>query len=480
MKIDTQIREDHQAKLTVEIDADQMEEMKRRAASKIARKVKIPGFRPGKAPYPVIVRTVGEPAVLEEAIELLVETQYSKIIEESQIKPYGPGALEGVPSMDPVTLEFVVPLEAEVTLGEYQSIRKDYELPAVIDDDVEKVIKEAREQQAVIEPVERPAELGDLVTLKISAERQNEEDEAKKTFIQERSTQLIVRGEADASDEEWPYEGFSQNLVGLSAGDTRDITFTYPEDSRLEELRGVTAEYHVTVENVKKRTLPEIDDELARSLGDFEDLESLRKNVRESLEQQRMQEYNEEYDNEIVKQAVGMSAFKYPPQMLEREIDTVLDDLAHRMSHQGMDMDLYLKIRGMDMAALRDEIKPVAEARIRRALFFVEFGKSEKIEIKPEELEKQAISTMNYLYGTLDEKDQKKLMNRDVQNNIIGNVLADMLSQRSLEKFRNLARGIVEEENTETAAPEAIFTDSEPAAEENTTLASEEVQQETE
>jgi hypothetical protein len=175
------------------------------------------------------------------------------------------------------------------------------------------------------------------------------------------------------------------------------------------------------------------------------------------------------------------------------------------------------------MAAFREEVKPVAVERIQRALFLVEFGKAENVEVKPEELEKQAISTMNYLYGTLDEKDQKKLMSREVQNNIIGNVLADMLSQRALEKFRNVARGIAEEQTgeeeatpatdgtpsetpetatatTDTAAVEpataeqateaapaadsasfeAALTDNEPSPAEGAAPASEDVQQETE
>jgi trigger factor len=144
----------------------------------------------------------------------------------------------------------------------------------------------------------------------------------------------------------------------------------------------------------------------------------------------------------------------------------VVDDLGHRLSHQGMDIELYLKIRNLDMEGFRKEVTPVAEERIQRALFLVELGRAENVQIQPEELEKQAVSTMNYLYGTLEEKDQRKLMSREVQNNIIGNVLAEMLSTRSLEKFRNIARGIVEEQPAEEAAAETEdATGSEPAIE---------------
>ena len=174
MKIETQFLEDHQAKLIVEVEPEQMEEMKRRAALKLSRRVKIPGFRPGKAPYPVIVRTIGDATIAEEALELLVEDIYPKVIKEAEIEPYGPGKLEKVASMEPLTLEFVIPLDAKVTLGDYRSMRKSYEPKPVTDQDVEDAIKELQERQALVEPVERAAEEGDVVTVRLSGERKDE------------------------------------------------------------------------------------------------------------------------------------------------------------------------------------------------------------------------------------------------------------------------------------------------------------------
>jgi len=122
LKIDKEHLEDQQVKLTVEIDTDQVEASKRKAAKKIARQIKVPGFRPGKAPYQVIRRQVGDEAIMEESIELLVNDVYPKIIEEAEIEPYGPGNLENVVNLDPMTLEFVVPLMAEIEVPDYQSI----------------------------------------------------------------------------------------------------------------------------------------------------------------------------------------------------------------------------------------------------------------------------------------------------------------------------------------------------------------------
>ena len=193
MKIETEIQEDHQAKLTVEVEVDVMEGMKRRAARKIARRVRIPGFRPGKAPYQVIVRQLGEGAILEEALEMLVEDIYPKIIEDTEIKPYGPGSLDNVVSLEPPVLEFMVPLDAEVTLGDYRSLRKPYEPSEVSDDDVNKVLENLRERQAVIEPVERPAQEGDLVTVRLSATKRTQVEDEDPNLISERSAPMIVR-----------------------------------------------------------------------------------------------------------------------------------------------------------------------------------------------------------------------------------------------------------------------------------------------
>lgn len=500
MKIETEVREDHQAKLTVQIEVERLDEMKRRAASKIARKVKLPGFRPGKAPYAVIVRQVGEAAVLEEAIEMLVEEVYPQVIKESEISAYGPGQLDGVPSMDPLTLEFVVPLEAEVTLGDYRSIQKPYEPVEVTDEDVDAVVQDLRERQAIIEPVERAAEIGDQVAVLLSAKRLNVEEGEEDSLVRERSYPIVVRPADDPDDEEWPFSGFSQNLIGLSAGDEKTLEYTYPDDSPYETLRGATAEFKFTIENVKARTLPDVDDELAKSVGEFETLDALRENIRESLVAEREQAYNDEYDEEIMGQAVESTTYKYPPQMLQREVDNVIENLAHRLEHQNATIDLYLKSRGMEMEELRKEVEPVAETRLKRALFLVEFGKAENVQVKPEELEKEAVSTMNYLMQSLPEKDAKMLSNRDVQSNIVGNVLADLLSNRAMGRFRNLARGIEEEDTTEETGeagsedvelpePEVptaeiqteAASDQEPAAEETESQAgTEEVKQEAE
>jgi len=223
LKIEKEIRTDHQIKLTVEIDSDPFEKAKHRAARQLAKRVKIPGFRPGKAPYGVILRTVGEGAVVKQAMEILIEEQYPKIIEEAEIKPYGPGTLEKVPELDPPTLEFVIPLEAEVELGDYKSINFPYQVPETSDEDLDKSLEQIQKQNVRRETAERPAKIGDVVFIQISARRTDAENKTEATLIENRFSSATI--EEAENEYEWPYPGFSKELIGLSAQEEKTIEY---------------------------------------------------------------------------------------------------------------------------------------------------------------------------------------------------------------------------------------------------------------
>lgn len=458
MKIESQPLENHQVKLTVEVEPDVLEAAKHRAARQLAKRTKIPGFRPGKAPYNVITRQLGEANILEEAMDLLVSDIYPKVIEESGIHPYGPGNLEKIASMEPPVLEFVVPLEAEVKLGDYKSISSPYEPKEVSEQDVTNVLQDLLERQAVIEPVERPAQEGDVVAVRLSAHRTQEEEGQDPSLIRERSMPIIVQpetGESEQAEKEWPYPGFSRNLIGLSAGDERSLTHTFAEDADFESLRGVEAEFHFTVENVKSRTLPELNDEFATTVGEYADLAALQADIRQSLEQQAQESYDSEYGEKVLEEAVAQSEIQYPPQMLEREIDSVVDSLKSRLEQQKLDMDLYLKTREMDMAGLREEARPVAETRLRKSLVLLEIAKFEDIKVEQEELQSETMRTMDALSRSLPEKEARRLGNRDVFSSLVGSVMADMLTHKSMERLRDIASGKAAEQEAQAAAEAA-------------------------
>ena len=466
MKIEKEFTEDHQVKLTVNVDPDKLESSKKRAARNIARRMKIPGFRPGKAPYHVIMRYAGEATIVEEGIDILVQDIYPDLIQDAQIEPYGPGILENIPSLDPPILEFLIPLEAEVELGDYRSIRKDFSPTVVTDDDVEEILKNLQEQRAVVEPVERPAGVGDLVTVRISArEDNNSEQDLVDDLYPERSIPFQVRSDDDSTDDEWPFPGFSSHLVGLAAGEHGQVSNIYPDDGGDSIFSGKDVIFLFNVEDVKERTLPELTDEFASTIGEFKDIGVLREEIRDSLEKQAEHTYQEEYDQAILEQLVASSTIKFPPQMLDKQIENFIENLSSNLEQQNLDLDLYLKTRDMTFEELREDTTPVAQERLQRTLALIELAKSEEIEIDPEELQKETINAINAIYYSNDDGTDAKPTERDLAV-ITNNVLTAMLANQALERFRNIASG-VEELSQSKEENNLLGTDNEESAEEN-------------
>ena len=210
MKIEKEFRDDQQVLLTAELDSEVLEQFKRRAARNISKQAKISGFRPGKAPYDVVLRLYGEQAIEQEAIELIVEDYYPRFLDEAAVDPSGPGTLQEIVSINPPKFNFLIPLKPSVELCDYRSIRKDYNLEAVTDEDVSKVIENLRQNYAESEPVDRPAQEGDLVFVKITGKLVDAaEDEAP--VFNETPAELIVGGNEMRPDN-WPFDGFTKEI----------------------------------------------------------------------------------------------------------------------------------------------------------------------------------------------------------------------------------------------------------------------------
>jgi len=216
LKIEKQELENHQVKLVVEIEQVVLDEAKRRAAHKLARRTKIPGFRPGKAPYVMVVRHLGEAVVLEEAIESLVDDIYPKVIEESGIDTYGPGHLEEIKSLEPPVLEFVIALAPQVMLGDYYSIRIPYEPKEITEEDVNLNLAQLREHHAVIEQVDRPAQVSDQVRIRFSADR-IDSDGNTSTLYGENPLTVVIPNEGEEINQYLPVPDFEKCLLGKSA-----------------------------------------------------------------------------------------------------------------------------------------------------------------------------------------------------------------------------------------------------------------------
>ena len=440
MKIETQHLDDHQVKLTVEVEPDSVDTAKRKAARHIAQRTKIPGFRPGKAPYQVVLRQYGEAAIIEDAIEHLIDEIYPLVIEEVGIKPYGPGKLENVSSMEPMVLEFIVPLQAEVTLGDYSNIRVPYAPPETSQEAIEELLGELRERQAVLEPVERPAQSGDVVSVYIRGERVNPEEGQNPVITEEMPASMLVQDETvPLNPNEWPYPGFSVNLMGVSTGDEITVEQILPDDLEFKDLQGVSARFFVRVEDIKSRTLPELDDDFAQMVSDKDTMEALLTDIRGMLDFQGKQDYLDEYDSQVLDAAIEITGYKYPPQLIENEIDQFIENFKRRLKAEEMDFDLYLKARNTDLNGLREEVRPDAEKRARRSLMLFEIARVEDFQVNRGELQKRTSQTINQMTRNLSKKDASKFYDSGVFQNVVSNIMADMLSVRAVEYLRAIA-----------------------------------------
>jgi trigger factor len=450
LKIETEHLEDHQVKLTVELETAPLEKAKHQAARQIAKKVKIPGFRPGKAPYGVIVRTVGESAVVEDAIELLVNDIYPKVLEEAEIEAYGPGSLENVGSLEPPTLIFTVPLEPEVELGDYKALDISYEPPAVGDEQIDAKLKELQEQHVIRETVERPAEVGDMVFMQLSAHKTRAEEDEDATIYDGRFSSSVIHDPDHQPEQEWPYPGFSQELIGITAKAEKNITYTYPEDHGDENLQGVEVEFHVVVTNIQSRSYPELDDEFAKTASDFDTLEELKEDIRKDFEAEASQNYVDEYDTLVLDKLIEDSTIKYPPQMVEREKSELINNIDYQLSRQGISKELYLQIRRQSEEEFNAELSPVAEDRVKRGLVLMQVAKMEEIKVDPEILTAQAERTFNAVTRGMTPKDVQDLQKRGYTSALVYNINADLLTQKTMEYLRAIAKGEpLPEENNE-------------------------------
>lgn len=458
MNIQKTIEENHEAKLVVEVEAEKIEQYKRRAARKIAERAKIPGFRPGKAPYHMVVLNYGEQAVLEQAIDMFVDDEYANILKEAGVEPGAAGTLEAIDSLDPVKLTFRVPLAPEVDLGDYHSLRMPYEWTAPSQEEVDKALADLRQMYATTENVEREAREGDFVLVDVKSELPELNREGFATLIR-----------AEEQDAEWPYAGFAKELIGMKAGDVKTVKHTFPEDWDVEELKGKEAEMQVTVKVVRGVTLPELDDEFAKTVGAGETLDELKEAVKKDVEARSKAEYDDKYFVELIEKIKEGATFKYHQHSLDHESEHVLQDLSNRLAQQGMDLDTYFKFRNTTREKfIEEEVKPVAKKRLERSLILDEIVRREKLEVSNEALDAEFNNTIGSLI--MQGLDMRKIQGGKKGQQEFAQAVAmesanRVLTRQALDLLKSIAIGEYKSPE-ERAAQAAEETSAEAQAEE--------------
>jgi trigger factor len=429
LKIDTHTHEDRTLHMTVEVPEERVQPALKKAARELSKRYPLPGFRPGKAPYEHVVRQFGERAVYEVAMDDLSQSVYQEALDQEKIEAYGAASLNEF-ELKPMVLKFTVPLKPIVEMGDYRALRVPYDTPAVPEEEFERVLESLRDRQAVLEPVERAAALGDVATLDINSFI-NDGLNPSDFLMTDKDVALQLDENAD-----WPMPGFVPQVVGMAANDERKFDLTFPTDYANESLRGQVAHFEVTCREVKQRTLPEWNDDLAKEIGDFQTLDELKVRVREDLQKQAERSTLREYQDKVLNQLVEQATVQYPPALLETEVDDLIEDLDSRLREQRLTLEDYLKIEGKSLEQAREDFKPRAEQRLKRALILGRLVEAEKLDVQPEEVVEQ-IEQSSGLWGEQAGRVREFLTSDKGRQSLV----VDMLTTKAIARLTAIARG---------------------------------------
>jgi trigger factor len=399
VKVSSERIEGAQVVMTIEIEPERLDQARERALRKLAPRAKVPGFRPGKAPANLIRQYFGEERILDEALDELVPQAYVEAVKaDESIEPIAQPRLV-VETTDPLVVKATIPVRPTVELGEYRSVRVTPE-PIVVDESrVDDVLQEIRRSQATFEPVETPIKWRDRVRLEVEAWVEVEgaaptlvDPSGKPLVASKQREPLVQKQEADlqlVEERDVLFPGFEEQLLGHKRGDTFEFELPVPDDIGSEKLAGKQAHFTVTVLETKEEVLPAEDDEFAKQVGDgFESLEALKQRIRDDIRESEERGQRARLEDEIVSKLAAEASVEYPSVMLEAEVDRMMHDQAGYMESREQ-MERFLAAIGRTEEQLRDDMRPIADERLRRSLVVARVAEVEEIAVSDEEIDEE-------------------------------------------------------------------------------------------
>jgi trigger factor len=472
VKVTTEELEQCEVLLTVEIEPDQQQNLLKKAAQRISREVKIPGFRPGKAPFNVVVRRFGMEAIQSEALEHSVEDMVKESMAQVSLVPYAQIQLDGVEWDPNLKIKIRVPTRPVVELGNYREIRLEAKTVEVTDQDVEDALKRLQEQNVTWVPVERPSEVGDLISMTVTekdgetvlAEREAVEYELKPVDEEEHEAETEAEAEAEvAGEDEVEAEGEAESkkssrldlttpLLGLSAGESKTFTVTYPEDFANEQYAGKDITFSVEVSAVKAKELDPVDDEFAQQVGDFETLDALKEKIREDIKQSRERMNNFELGSEALDKIIeNAEKIEWPLALEEEQIDHEIEHYEQHLKQAGLTLDSALRVQNKTKDQLREETRESVVKQVKRGLVMSKLAELEQLQVNQVEILQQA-KLMADMYGGNDQVWQSILAS-EAQQNTIAN---DLLSNKVIQRLAAIAKGEAPEPGAEEKLAETV------------------------
>lgn len=439
LKISTEPKEDRQLEMVIEVGQDRVDQELKKAARKVAGQLRIPGFRQGRAPYHIVVRHVGLGALFEEFVDELGQEVYRQAIEQENIEPYAVASLDNI-DLDPLRYTLTIPLSPEVKLGDYRSVRVEEAKPEIDEALVQERIAAILEREAGYVEVDRPSEYGDLMTIDVRAVVLDEEGNETDTVVLDESDWDIT------PDQENPMEpaGFDEELVGVTPNSEKIFDIAWSEDSP-SMYAGKNVRFYVTVHGIQAYQKPELTDEVAQSIGEYETAEALVESIRESLLEEQAEEAEGEYLEQVLEQIVEISELDYPPAAVDLQIDQITRNTDMQVRQMGLNgLEHYLQLVNQTMEQYREGLREQAETLLRRNLVIAQIAEAEQIKPTDAEFEER----LHQILG--EEKEDATEEQKEARNGVLEmmrqstnrTVIDDqIISEKTIERILAIARG---------------------------------------
>lgn len=417
--------EGSKVKILMEIDSSSLEEAMQREYIKTAKDFNMPGFRKGKAPRRVIETAYGPFVFFDGAFDALYYSIYENAVIEHGIKPVESPKIEiesvrgmslddDLPEGIGVRFSAVVAVYPEVTLGDYKGIEVPKHEYTVTDEMVDAEIKRDRESMARFVAVDRPVENGDTVNLDYSGSVDGVKFDGGTAENQE----LVI-----GSGRFIP--GFEEQLVGMTVGQTQNITVTFPEEYHAKELAGREAVFEVKINDIRVKELPEADDEFAQDISDFETFADYKSDLRKKLEERAEERRRHEFESDVLQCAVDNAKLDLPDALIEDELNAMIDDLRHTMAQQGFTLEIFCEYTGKSIDQIREEYRPDAEIRAKTRLVLDAIANKESVEVTEEDINK----AINDFLESMQNEQERKELDTDAMRSNMRAFFADRLKR---------------------------------------------------
>ena len=428
MSLQVEKMEKNMAKLTIEVAAEDLEKAMQNAYQKAKGRISIPGFRKGKAPRKMIEQMYGKGVFLEDAVNALIPEHYSKALEECDLEIVSQPEIDVTQAEPGKAFIFTaeVAVKPEVTLGEYKGVEVPKSETEVTDEDVEAELKKEQEKNSRTVTVEdRGAENGDITTIDFEGFVDGEAFEGGKG-----TDYPLTLGSGSF------IPGFEDQLVGAKAGDHVEVKVTFPEEYQAKELAGKEAVFQCDVKKVEAKELPELDDDFAKDVSEFDTLAEYKEHVKTNLEDKKADEAKRAKEDAAVDKAIENAQMDIPEAMLMTQCRQMLDDFSRRMQSQGLSMDQYFQFTGMTADKMMEDMKPQALKRIQTRLVLEKVAEVENIQPTEEEVNEE-ISKMAEAYKMEADKLKELLGERELEQ-----MKKDMAVQKAVTVIADAAKEV--------------------------------------